>query len=147
MRSVLLAAVVSAGLITGSTTSAHHSFAAEYDAKKPISLSGSIALVDFVNPHAWIYVDVKEPDGKVVRWNVEMGSPNSLIRRGFTKNSVPAGTQVVIDGYRAKDGSRTVNSTTVKLPDGRRLFTGSSGTGAPGDPAANPKPQTSKPGY
>lgn len=134
-----LAAAVAAGLFAASTASAHHSFAAEYDAKKPISLAGSIAIVDFVNPHAWIYVDVKEPDGKVVRWNVEMGSPNSLIRRGFTKNSVPVGTQVVIDGYRAKDGSRTVNSTTVKLPDGRRLFTGSSGTGAPGDSTAKPK--------
>ena len=126
---------------------AHHSFAAEYDAKKPISLSGSIAIVDFVNPHAWIYVDVTEPGGKVVRWNVEMGSPNSLIRRGFTKNSVPVGTQVVIDGYRAKDGSRTINSTTVKLPDGRRLFTGSSGTGAPSDAPAGPKSQTPGPKY
>jgi hypothetical protein len=130
-----IAAVIAAGLCAAATpVAAHHSFAAEYDAKKPISLSGAIAIVDFVNPHAWIYVDVKEPDGKVLRWNVEMGSPNSLIRRGFTKNSVPVGTQVVIDGYRAKDGSRTVNSTTVKLPDGRRLFTGSSGTGAPTPP-------------
>ena len=147
VRYYVVAALVSLGVCAASKATAHHSFAAEYDAKKPISLSGSIVIVDFVNPHAWIYVDVKEPDGKVVRWNVEMGSPNSLIRRGFTKNSVPVGTQVVIDGYRAKDGSRTVNSTTVKLPDGRRLFTGSSGTGAPADPAANPKAQTPKPGY
>jgi hypothetical protein len=146
VRSYTFAAMVTLGLVaTTSQAAAHHSFAAEYDAKKPISLAGSIAIVDFVNPHAWIYVDVKEPDGKVVRWNVEMGSPNSLIRRGFHKNSVPVGTQVVIDGYRAKDGSRTVNSTTVKLPDGRRLFTGSSGTGAPGDPAAKAPP--SKPQY
>jgi hypothetical protein len=145
VRRAIVTAVITAVLCAAaSTAAAHHSFAAEYDAKKPISLSGAIVIVDFVNPHAWIYVDVKEADGKVVRWNVEMGSPNSLIRRGFTKNSVPVGTQVVIDGYRAKDGSRTVNSTTVKLPDGRRLFTGSSGTGAPVDPTATPKAQTPK---
>jgi len=148
VRKNLCAAVVMLGLCAAaSPAAAHHSFAAEYDAKQPISLSGSIVIVDFVNPHAWIYVDVKEPDGKVVRWNVEMGSPNSLIRRGFTKNSVPVGTAVVIDGYRAKDGSRTINSTTVKLPDGRRLFTGSSGTGAPGDAPAGSKPQTPAPKY
>ena len=148
MRRYSFTAVVTLALCAiASPAAAHHSFAAEYDAKKPVSLSGSIAIVDFVNPHAWIYVDVKEPDGKVVRWNVEMGSPNSLIRRGFTKNSVPVGTQVVIDGYRAKDGSRTINSTTVKLPDGRRLFTGSSGTGAPGDSPANPKAPTPGPKY
>jgi hypothetical protein len=146
VRQASFATAFAAILCTAATIAeAHHSFAAEYDAKKPISLAGSIALVDFVNPHAWIYVDVKEPDGKVVRWNVEMGSPNSLIRRGFTKNSVPVGTQVVIDGFRAKDGSRTVNSSSIKLPDGRRLFTGSSGTGAPGDSTADPK--AAKPQY
>jgi Family of unknown function (DUF6152) len=110
---------------------AHHSFAAEYDAKKPITLKGEVERVDFVNPHGWIYMKVKEPSGKVVTWNVEMGSPNSLIRRGFTKNTVARGTQIIVNGYRAKDGSHTVNGTNVTLPDGRRLFTGSSGTGAP----------------
>ena len=110
---------------------AHHSFAAEYDATKPITLRGEVLRVDFINPHGWLYVRVQEPKGKPVTWNVEMGSPNSLIRRGFTKNTVPVGTQVVINGYRAKDGSRTVNSTNVTLADGRKLFTGSPGTGAP----------------
>ena len=110
---------------------AHHSFAAEYDANKPITLKGKVQRVDFVNPHGWIYIQVPEPNGKPVTWNVEMGSPNSLIRRGFTKNTVPAGTDVVVNGYRAKDGSRTVNSSSITLPDGRRLFTGSPGTGAP----------------
>ena len=114
---------------------AHHSFAAEYDATHPITLTGQVQRVDFVNPHGWIYIQVKEANGRSVTWNVEMGSPNSLIRRGFTKNTVAVGTQVVVDGYRAKDGSRTVNSTTIKLPDGRRLFTGSPGTGAPDTPS------------
>jgi hypothetical protein len=121
-------------LAGGGTAQAHHSFAAEYDATKPISLTGQVQRVDFVNPHGWLYVQVKDPNGRMVTWNVEMGSPNSLIRRGFTKNTVAVGTQVVIDGYRAKDGSRTMNSTTIKLPDGRRLFTGSPGTGAPETP-------------
>jgi hypothetical protein len=94
-------------------------------------LKGEVKRVDFVNPHGWLYISVKEPNGKLVTWNVEMGSPNSLIRQGFNKNTVAQGTQVVINGYRAKDGSRTVNGTNVTLPDGRKLFTGSSGTGAP----------------
>jgi hypothetical protein len=128
-----LAAVIT--LASAPTLPAHHSFAAEYDAAKPITLTGIVQRVDFVNPHGWIYIQVKEPNGKAVTWNVEMGSPNSLIRRGFTKNSVPAGTQVIVDGYRAKDGSRTVNSSSITLPDGRRLFTGSPGTGAPAEGA------------
>ena len=118
-------------VIAPATMAAHHSFAAEYDATKPITLRGEVLRVDFVNPHGWLYVRVREPKGKPTTWNIEMGSPNSLIRRGFTKDTVAVGTQVVINGYRAKDGSRTVNSTNVTLPDGRKLFTGSPGTGAP----------------
>jgi hypothetical protein len=118
-------------LASAASLRAHHSFAAEYDANKPITLTGTVQRVDFVNPHGWIYIQVQEPKGKPATWNVEMGSPNSLIRRGFTKNTVPAGTVVVVQGYRAKDGSRTVNSSSITLPDGQRLFTGSPGTGAP----------------
>jgi hypothetical protein len=129
MKSVIL--TIAAVLLAGSTTSAHHSFAAEYDAQKPIELKGEVLRIDFVNPHGWLYMSVKERNGKAVTWNVEMGSPNSLIRRGFNKNTIPKGTVVVVNGYRAKDGSRTVNGTNVTLPDGRRLFTGSPGTGAP----------------
>ena len=132
MSRILIAAALTMGASV-SNASAHHSFAAEYDATKPIKLTGTVQRVDLVNPHSWIYIQVKEPNGKPVTWNVEMGSPNSLIRRGFTKNSVPAGTQVIVDGYRAKDGSRTVNSSSITLSDGRRLFTGSPGTGAPRD--------------
>jgi hypothetical protein len=110
---------------------AHHSFAAEYDADQPITLRGSVTRIDLINPHAWLYVDVKDADGKVARWNVEMGAPNSLIRRGINKNTVPVGAEVTIDGYRAKDGSNTVNGTTIKLADGRSLFSGSENTGAP----------------
>lgn len=111
---------------------AHHSFAAEFDANQPITLSGRVARVDLVNPHAWLYVEVTGPDGKVERWNVEMGAPNALIRRGVTKQTVPIGAAVKVEGFRAKDGSRTVNGRSVTLPDGRNLFTGSAGTGAPG---------------
>jgi hypothetical protein len=136
MRTIIPGALALAiALASAPIISAHHSFAAEYDAAKPVKLTGIVQRVDFVNPHGWIYIQVKEPNGKAVTWNVEMGSPNSLIRRGFTKNSVPTGTQVIVDGYRAKDGSRTVNSSSITLPDGRRLFTGSPGTGAPSDGA------------
>jgi len=109
----------------------HHSFAAEFDANQPLTLKGTVSRIDFVNPHAWLYIDVKDEAGHVTRWNVEMGSPNSLIRRGFTKNSVATGTEVTVEGFRAKDGSQTMNSRRVTLSDGRGLFTGSPGTGAP----------------
>jgi hypothetical protein len=115
---------------------AHHAFSAEYDAKQPITISGSLTKVEWVNPHGWIYVDVKESDGKVVNYAVEFGSPNSLLRRGLRKTDFPAGLAVTIQGYRAKNGTPTINGTSVKLPDGRNLFVGSVGTGAPGDPGA-----------
>lgn len=108
---------------------AHHSFAAEFDADQPITLKGTIYRLDLVNPHSWLYVDVKNASGAVERWNVEMGAPNALIRRGVTKASVPVGAEVTVEGFRAKDGSRTVNGRTVTLADGRGLFTGSSYTG------------------
>jgi hypothetical protein len=112
---------------------AHHAFAAEYDALKPVSLKGTLTKLEWSNPHAWLHVDVKDDQGKVVSWAIEFGSPNALLRRGLRKTDFPEGLQVIISGYRAKNGSPTVNATTVKLPDGRDLFTGSSGTGAPSD--------------
>jgi hypothetical protein len=112
---------------------AHHAFAAEYDALKPVSLTGRLTKLEWSNPHAWLHVDVKDDQGKVVSWAIEFGSPNALLRRGLRKTDFPEGLQVIISGYRAKNGSPTVNATSVKLPDGRDLFTGSSGTGAPSD--------------
>jgi hypothetical protein len=112
---------------------AHHAFAAEFDAKKPVHLEGVVTQVELINPHTWIHVDVKAPDGKVTPWMIEAGSPNVLLRRGFNKNTVPKGTQVVVEGYQSKDGSMRANGKDITLPDGKKLFLGSSGTGAPYD--------------
>jgi hypothetical protein len=111
---------------------AHHAFSAEYDAQQPITLKGTLTKMEWVNPHGWIYVDVKDESGKVVNWAIEFGSPNALLRRGLRRTDFPEGVEVTVSGYRAKNGSATVNGNSVKLPDGRNLFTGSSGTGAPG---------------
>lgn len=110
---------------------AHHSFAAEFDGSKPVTLKGTVTKMDWINPHAWLHMDVKGPDGKVVSWMVEGGAPNALLRRGWNRNSVPPGTAVIVGGFRAKDGSNRANGSEVTLPDGKKLFIGSSGTGAP----------------
>jgi hypothetical protein len=110
---------------------AHHAFAAEFDAKKPIKLQGTITKVEWINPHSWIHIDVKTTDGKVESWMIEAGPPGALVRRGWTKNSVALGTEVVVEGYQAKDGSNRANGREITLPDGQRLFVGSTGTGAP----------------
>jgi hypothetical protein len=112
---------------------AHHAFAAEFDAKKPVKLQGTVTRVEWVNPHAWIHIDVKKPDGTVEKWMIEGGTPNTLFRRGFTKNSLPYGTVIIVEGYQAKDGSLRANGRDLTLPDCRKLFLGSSGTGAPRD--------------
>ncbi len=113
--------------------SAHHAFAAEFDASKPVTLRGTVTDMEWINPHAWIHLEVTEDNGTVTKWMVEGGSPNILARRGFTKNSLPKGTKVVIQGYLAKDGSRRANGGSISLPDGTKLFLGGSGTGAPAD--------------
>jgi len=132
MRNKLAILVSGAAIIFSVTPAfAHHSFAAEFDSAKPITLKGTITKLDFVNPHSWLYINVTE-GGKVVNWAIEMGSPNGLIRRGVSKNSVTVGTEVTVEGYRAKDGSPTANGTTIRLPDGKQLFAGSSAPDAPG---------------
>src|SRR5499433_2027879 len=111
--------------------SAHHAFAAEFDAKKPVKLRGTVTKMEWINPHAWIHVDVKKPDGTVEEWMVEAGTPNTLLRRGFTKDSLKAGTEVVVDGYQSKDGSLRANGRDITLPNGQTLFLGGSSPGAP----------------
>lgn len=113
---------------------AHHAFAAEFDAAKPVKFEkATVTRMDWVNPHVWIHADVKMPDGKVENWAFEAGTPSALFRRGFTKESLLPGTEIVVDGYQAKDGSRRANGRNLTLPNGQTLFLGSSGTGAPNE--------------
>ena len=120
-------------MLAAAPAMAHHAFAAEFDAKKPIKLQGTVTKMEWINPHAWIHIDVKKPDGKIESWMIEGGTPNTLLRRGFTKNSLLPGTEIMVDGYQAKDGSMRANGRDLTLPDGRKLFMGSSRTGAPED--------------
>ncbi len=132
MRSKLAIAVAGAILLLAAVPAlAHHAFSSEFDVKKPIHFTGVITKVELVNPHAWFHIDVTGPDGKVTSWMIEAGTPNVLLRRGFTKNSIPVGTQVVVDGFQAKDGSSKGSGRDLTLPDGRKLLIGSDGAGAP----------------
>jgi Family of unknown function (DUF6152) len=133
MRTPLFFAGTLTVLAAGAPLAAHHSFAAEFDGSKPVTLTGTVTKMDWINPHAWLHLDVKGPDGKTVSWAVEGGAPNSLLRRGWNKNSVPAGTTVTVQGFRARDGSNRANGRDVTLPNGKKLFIGSPGTGAPAD--------------
>ena len=137
-RGVLPLVALAVLLMGGPKASAHHSFAAEYDGNKPTTLTGAISKMLWSNPHAWIYVDVKGADGKIVNWAFETGGANALYRRGWKKTDLPVGEKVTIEGFLARDGSTHVNATNIKLPDGRQLFAGSSGTGSPGKPASQP---------
>jgi len=133
MRSIKIGLAMGAAVLLAAPLWAHHAFAAEFDSNKPVNLRGTVSKMEWINPHAWIHVDVKDADGKVTNWMVECGSPNTLLRRGVTKNSVTAGTEIVVDGYQSKDGSNRANGRDVTFADGRKVFLGSTGTGAPGD--------------
>jgi Family of unknown function (DUF6152) len=131
MRMKLTTVLIAFGLLAATPMWAHHAFAAEFDANRPIRLEGTVTKMEWINPHAWIHVDVKGSDGQTTSWMVECGSPNTLFRHGFTKTSIAPGTEIVIEGYQAKDASNRMNGRNVTFPDGRKLFLGSSGTGAP----------------
>ena len=131
-KHVLGIALAGAWLAHTGPADAHHTFSTEFDAKQPITLRGKISRVEWINPHAFIHLDVKGDDGKVETWMIEAGSPNTLVRRGMTRDSIAPGTEVVVFGYRHRNGSNTANGRDVTLPDGKRLFITSPGTGAPG---------------
>ena len=138
------AAAACAGLLAATApVAAHHAFSAEFDANAPVKLEGPITKVEWVNPHAWIHIEVKKPDGKTESWAIEGGTPNTLMRRGISRDTVKIGTVIRVEGYQSKDGSMRANGRDITFPDGRTLFMGSSGTGAPRDgrdPTEKPKP-------
>lgn len=138
--------ILGAGIVAaaGAPLVAHHAFSAEFDAKAPVTLRGPVTRVEWINPHAWIHMEHKTAAGKVEMWMVEGGTPNTLQRNGVSRDSVKVGTVIVVEGYKAKDGRLRANGRDITLPDGRTLFMGSSGTGAPKDgkdPNDRPKPK------
>jgi hypothetical protein len=133
LRKMPAALVLAAALAMSVPLWAHHAFQAEFDDKKPIHLVGKVTKMEWINPHAWIHIDVTEPDGKVTSWMVECGSPNIMLRRGFTKESLEFGAEIVVEGYRAKNGSNRANGSSVTFKDGRRLFVGGSNPDIPSE--------------
>ena len=133
MRNKLMIVVAGVGVLMASTfsVSAHHSFSAEFDQNKQVTLEGKVVMMEWVNPHSWLHIDVTQPDGSVQRWKIEGGSPSVLFRKGWNRDSLPAGTKVKVVGFQAKDGSFRANGRDITFADGKKLFVGSSGTGAP----------------
>ena len=131
MRSRIVAIVIAIAFSVAVPLVGHHAFSSEFDGNKPVKVKGVISRIEWINPHTWIHVDVKDADGKITKWMIEGGSPNALIRRGVTSQLLKVGMEVMVDGYQAKDGSTRANGRDITLADGRKLSVASSGTGAP----------------
>lgn len=146
MQRVLAGIVVVAGVVfglflTSASITAHHAFSAEFDASKPVALRGKITRMEWINPHAWMHLEVTKEDGTVENWMIEAGPPGALVRRGWNRDSVTPGIEVLVEGYQALDGAFRANGRDVTFPDGTRLFAGSSGTGAPRDGSDPTEPE------
>jgi hypothetical protein len=133
-KALLVLATAGLALLAVVPARAHHAFAAEFDADKPVKLKGTVTKMEWINPHAWIHIDVKGEDGTVTNWMIEAAAPNSLLRRGWNKNSLPAGTEILVEGFQAKDQSNRANGSVITFADGKKLFVGN----AAGDPGAAP---------
>ena len=134
----LLAVAALASLVAAAPVAAHHSFAAEFDQTKPVKLEGTVTKMEWINPHSWIHLSVKGPNGEAQEWMIEGGTPNLMLRRGFTTKSLAAGTQIVVEGYLARDGANRANGSSITFTDGRKLFVGGS---SPDQGSAGAKPQ------
>jgi len=134
MRKIVVVLTAGVLLLAAAPARAHHAFAAEFDADKPIKFKGTVTKMEWINPHAWIHIDVTGEDGKVTPWMIEAAAPNALLRRGWTKTSLPAGTEILVEGFQAKDGANRANGSVLTFTDGKKLFVGSSA----GDPGAAP---------
>ena len=140
MRRYVLVGLAAVSLtLAGAPLYAHHAFSSEFDADKPLQLTGTVSKMEWVNPHAWIHIEVKKPDGQIEEWMIEGGTPNTLMRRGVSRDTLKIGTEVKVTGYQAKDGSNRANGRDITYPDGRKLFLGGSAPGAKGEGDAEPR--------